>query len=109
MYLAAPAGEHTNYGPYIVVILTVGFAVLGWSIRSLITSLGELRKEQNTQSSGLAVLVERINPVSAELADHDSRLRESENGLSRLEGALANQQAMTQHMISLQLGQRPSG
>lgn len=104
MLRADAAGAHINWGPYILVLLSVGFAVLGWSIRSLIASLAELRKEQNTQSSGLAVLVERINPVSAELADHDKRLRESENGMARLQGALQNQQELTQHMISLSLG-----
>lgn len=103
MLLADTTGAHTNYGPYILLLLTVGFAVLGWALRNLINSLSDLRREQNVQSSGLAVLVERVNPVTAELAEHDSRLRAQENGLERLRGALDNNTELTKHLISLRL------
>lgn len=109
MLLADATGAHTNYGPYILLLLTIGFAVIGYLIRSLINSLADLRKEQNTQSSGLAVLVERINPVAAELAEHDSRLRAQENGQERLKGALEMNVELTKHLISLRLDSAQKG
>lgn len=109
MQIADTAGSHINYGPYILLLLTMGFGVIGWLIRNLIASLSDLRREQNVQSSGLAVLVERVNPVTAELADHDARLRAQESGLERLRGALDNNQELTKHLISLRLGQHPGG
>jgi len=109
MFLAATAGDHINFGPYILILLTAGLAVIGWLLRDLVNNLRELRKEQNVQSSGLAVLVERINPVGQELAEHETRLRANENGLEHLRGALANNTELTKHLISLRLDRDRSG
>lgn len=100
-------------GEYLAVVTTIGAVLLaaalgaiGFVVRSLITTLRDVRHEQNAQSSGLAVLVERVTPMNAELVEHDKRLRESESGLARLEGALNAHKDTLQTLVGLRLSSR---
>lgn len=100
--MLAAAAHSTPVGEYIAIVLTAGLAVIGWLFRQTLASLRKLHSEASTNSAGLAVLVERVSPVTAELADHDERLRGVENGHARLEGALAEHR----HLVAAVLQQR---
>lgn len=91
------------------VLLAAALAVVGFIARSLINTLGKVRAEQNVQSIGLATLVERVTPMNAEMIDHDTRLRASESGLARLEGAIKEHGETLRTLVGLRLGRHDPG
>lgn len=70
-------------GIYIAAALTAGLGVIGWLLRDTVANLRGLRAEQATQSTALAVLVERTETTQG---DHTTKLNDHETRLRRLEG-----------------------
>lgn len=100
MLVQAASSSPSHVAEYIAVLLTISAAIGGWLFRRMLASLDRLHNETSTNSAGLAVLVERVSPVTTELAVHDARLREVENGQARLEGALEAHRLWVQHTVS---------
>lgn len=107
MLVNAATSAPSHVGEYIAVLLTISAAVGGWLFRRMLSSLDKLHSETSTNSAGLAVLVERVSPVTTELAVHDTRLRAVENGQARLEGALEAHRQWVQHAVSPVTSARP--